>query len=74
MDNAVAAAVNNVLVNRPTYRGHPLSYWYWEYADKVRANGEQPRSITEWVVDPAHSPQFRAAFGIPTSELVEGDE
>lgn len=52
-----------------TYNGKPLSYLYADYVDTVRATGGTPLPLAEWVVDPAHSPQFRAAFKVadPTS-------
>lgn len=47
-----------------TYNGKPLSYLYAQYADRVRAKGGTPLPLAEWVHDPAHSPQFRAAFKV----------
>jgi hypothetical protein len=57
------------MTTRLTYQGKPLSYLYAEYADRVRAAGGAPLPLAEWVHDPAHSPQFRAAFQVadPTS-------
>ena len=49
---------------RLTYNGKPLSYLYAEYTDKVRARGDVPLPLNEWVHDPAHSPQFKAAFQV----------
>jgi diadenosine tetraphosphatase ApaH/serine/threonine PP2A family protein phosphatase len=47
-----------------TYHGHPLSYWYAEYRDSCRMRDRTPLPLAEWVHDPAHSPQFREAFGL----------
>lgn len=50
--------------NPLTYKGHPLSYWYAEYQGTCYDKGTTPLVLVEWVRDPAHSPQFRAAFGL----------
>lgn len=47
-----------------TYHGHPLSYWYGKYLDSCYDTGATPLVLVQWMRDGAHSPQFRAAFGL----------